>query len=233
MHYRRSLILPLVLALAACATPAPPPPAARRPSSRRRCRPIDFPPPPQTIVMVDPFPGAAADLEPLPPSTGDLWDRIVLGYAIPDMEGPLVEKWEQWYSRPPRLRRAHRRAQPALPVSHRQRGRGARHAARDRAAADRRKRFQSERDVDEPRVGHLAVHAVDGHDVRAEADVVVRFAPRRRRGDRLGARLPAEAERRVRRLAAVARRVQLGRGQRPARDRAQPRERPADGLRRA
>ena len=87
----------LVVALAACATPAPPPPvepvviAAPLPV-------IQFPPPPQKIVLVDPFQGAGADLEPLPPSTGDLWDRIVQGYAIPDMEGPLVEKWEQWYS---------------------------------------------------------------------------------------------------------------------------------------
>ncbi|HEX2390989.1 MAG TPA: transglycosylase SLT domain-containing protein, partial [Casimicrobiaceae bacterium] len=59
---------------------------------------IVFPPPPQKIVMVDPFNGEAADLEPLPPATGDLWDRIVKGYAIPDLEGPLVEKWEQWYA---------------------------------------------------------------------------------------------------------------------------------------
>ena len=51
--------------------------------------------------MVDPFQGAAADLEPLPPATGDLWDRIVLGYKIPDLEGPLVEKWEQYYSERP------------------------------------------------------------------------------------------------------------------------------------
>ena len=62
---------------------------------------IDFPPPPQKIVLVDPFQGAAADLEPLPPATGDLWDRIVQGYAIPDLEGPLVEKWEQWYAERP------------------------------------------------------------------------------------------------------------------------------------
>jgi len=91
VHYRRSLILPLVLALAACATPAPPPPAEPPPPALLPV--IDFPPPPQKIVMVDPFQGAAADLEPLPPATGDLWDRIVLGYKIPDLEGPLVEKW--------------------------------------------------------------------------------------------------------------------------------------------
>ena len=48
--------------------------------------------------MVDPFNGEAADLEPLPPATGDLWDLIVKGYAIHDLEGPLVEKCEQWYS---------------------------------------------------------------------------------------------------------------------------------------
>jgi membrane-bound lytic murein transglycosylase D len=96
VHYRRSLILPLVLALAACATPAPPPPV--EPPVVAALPDIVFPLPPQKIVMIDPFKGAAADLEPLPPSTGDLWDRIVQGYAIPDMEGPLVEKWEQWYS---------------------------------------------------------------------------------------------------------------------------------------
>jgi membrane-bound lytic murein transglycosylase D len=91
--------LPLVLAVAACATPAPPPPAEPPPPPPLPV--IDFPPPPQKIVMVDPFQGVAADLEPLPPATGDLWDRIVQGYAIPDIEGPLVEKWEQYYSERP------------------------------------------------------------------------------------------------------------------------------------
>jgi membrane-bound lytic murein transglycosylase D len=100
LRYRRSLILPVVLALAACATPAPPPPEPP-PVSSTPLPVIEFPPPPQKIALVDPFQGDAADLEPLPPSTGDLWDRIVKGYAIPDMEGPLVEKWEQWYAERP------------------------------------------------------------------------------------------------------------------------------------
>ena len=53
-------------------------------------------------MLVDPFDGATElDLEPLPPSPGDLWDRIVRGYAIPDMDGPLVDKWEQWYAERP------------------------------------------------------------------------------------------------------------------------------------
>ncbi len=47
-----------------------------------------------------PFPTAAsAELEPLAAPAGDLWDRIVAGYAIPDLvDDPLVAKWEKWYS---------------------------------------------------------------------------------------------------------------------------------------
>jgi membrane-bound lytic murein transglycosylase D len=48
--------------------------------------------------VAEPFtPAATADLEPLPASAPDLWERIIAGYAIPDIEGPLVEKWERWY----------------------------------------------------------------------------------------------------------------------------------------
>jgi len=53
-------------------------------------------------IQPDLFPSAAgADLEPLPPPVGDLWERIVAGYAIPDIDGPLVDKWEQWYASRP------------------------------------------------------------------------------------------------------------------------------------
>jgi membrane-bound lytic murein transglycosylase D len=89
--------MPVVLALAACATPVPPPPEAP-PAPAEALPPIDFPPPPQPIALVDPFVGDAADLEPLPADTSDLWDRIVKGYTIPEIHGPLVEKWEQWYA---------------------------------------------------------------------------------------------------------------------------------------
>jgi len=88
-----------VLALAACATTVPE--HVESPPSHSTPLPaIDFPPAPPKIVLTDPFVGAP-DLEPLPASTGDLWDRIVRGYAIPDIDGPLVEKWEQWYSARP------------------------------------------------------------------------------------------------------------------------------------
>ncbi len=51
-----------------------------------------------TLASADPFAGAGIDLEPLPLPAGDLWDRIVRGYKIPDVDGPLVEKWERWYA---------------------------------------------------------------------------------------------------------------------------------------
>lgn len=44
---------------------------------------------------------AAADLEPLPEPAEDLWDRIVKGYTVPEIDGPLVEKWERWYAERP------------------------------------------------------------------------------------------------------------------------------------
>ncbi len=42
-----------------------------------------------------------AELMELPPPETDLWEVIVDGYAMPDLEGPLVEKWERWYAERP------------------------------------------------------------------------------------------------------------------------------------
>jgi len=42
-----------------------------------------------------------AELEPLPPPADDLWDRIRKGFAMPDINDPLVAKWEQWYRERP------------------------------------------------------------------------------------------------------------------------------------
>jgi membrane-bound lytic murein transglycosylase D len=80
------------------APPSPPPPevVAAEPET-----------PPPVLEPIKPkeyeiFSAAAsAELEPLPPPAGDLWDRIVAGYAMPDLEGPLVDKWEQWYASRP------------------------------------------------------------------------------------------------------------------------------------
>jgi membrane-bound lytic murein transglycosylase D len=89
--------------IGACATQAPlPTEIAPAPSPTVAIASPEPSPEPilDTIKPMPPrlFPAAAsADLEPLPPPVGDLWERIVAGYAMPDLEGPLVEKWEQWY----------------------------------------------------------------------------------------------------------------------------------------
>ncbi len=46
---------------------------------------------------------AVAELEPLPLPEPDLWDRIVDGYSIPDLDDddPLVAHWEQYYASRP------------------------------------------------------------------------------------------------------------------------------------
>jgi len=99
LHPRTTLILCIAAALTACATPTPPP-AAPAPALVA----IATPEPPPAPVAIAPLPepvftaAATADLEPLPASAPDLWERIVNGYAIPDINGPLVEKWERWYA---------------------------------------------------------------------------------------------------------------------------------------
>jgi membrane-bound lytic murein transglycosylase D len=96
------LALLAVAALSACAAPAPKPPD---PPPQVVSEPLPEPlpyAPPKFVLAPLPFPDAfSADLEPLPPPTGDLWDRIVRGYSIPDIEGPLVEKWERFYAERP------------------------------------------------------------------------------------------------------------------------------------
>ena len=104
---RRGAAICLTLALAGCAAtpersaeplPPPLPPPVAAPAI------AESPPLPPVVVRApDPFPAAAgAELEPLPPSATSLWERIVKGYAIPDLvDDPLVAKWEQYYSERP------------------------------------------------------------------------------------------------------------------------------------
>ena len=97
--------------LSACATPGPesepllpaPPPLPLIAASPEPLPPVPVAPAPlPPLALVEPFTAAAfADLEPLPPPATDLWDRIIAGYAIPDLDGPLVAKWEQWYAERP------------------------------------------------------------------------------------------------------------------------------------
>ena len=179
LRYRRSLILPVVLALAACATPAPPPPAAPPASGAAAGHRLSPAAAPRSFWSI-------RSRAPRPISSRCRLRRRPVGSHRQRLcdsrhRRPAGRQMGAVVRGAPRLRRAHGRAQPPLPLSHRHRGRGARHAARNRAAADRRERVQSERDVDEPCVGHLAVHARDRQDVRSGAELVVRLAARRRR----------------------------------------------------
>ena len=99
--------LALAALIAGCAT-APSPPVAQEPTLV--VEPVLAPEPLPAVVALEshplpklvmpgPFPAIVAeDLEPLPMPAPDLWDRIVRGFAVPDIDGPLVEKWERWYA---------------------------------------------------------------------------------------------------------------------------------------
>jgi len=91
--------------LVACATPSPPPQEPPREVVAAVPAPVPAPAvsePPLHLVTQDPFASAiAAELEPLPPPAEDLWARIRRGYAMPDLDDPLVAKWEQWYASRP------------------------------------------------------------------------------------------------------------------------------------
>jgi len=105
LRLRTSLTISIAAALTACATPAPPPaPPEPAPVAAIVAAPEsptaaiqDQSPPADTVFTA----AAGADLEALPASAQDLWERIVAGYAIPDIDGPLVEKWERWYAERP------------------------------------------------------------------------------------------------------------------------------------
>jgi membrane-bound lytic murein transglycosylase D len=99
-----ALIVAVTVALAACATPAPPsppPPAIPEPVVTAPSVPEPLPDVALTPAasIADPFPPAvSAQLEPLPPPSDDLWERIRKGYAMPDVEDADVTKWEDYYS---------------------------------------------------------------------------------------------------------------------------------------
>jgi len=102
LRLRTSLVLCLAAALTACATtapsPAPPEPAPVVATPAPPPAPLPVATPPADTIFTA---AADADLEALPKPAGDLWERIVAGYAIPDINGLLVEKWERWYAERP------------------------------------------------------------------------------------------------------------------------------------
>ncbi len=115
-HRRAWLGLPIILALSGCASvpapepapapvavvaPAPPPAPEPAPVEPPRAEPTPLPDLPQPAAL--PLPPLPDPLEP-PLIEGDrtsLWDRIRGRMAIPDLDGPRVERWEQYYARRP------------------------------------------------------------------------------------------------------------------------------------
>ena len=57
------------------------------------------PAPPAETPAQTPPPAAAAAAPPPPPP--DLWHRIRAGFRLPNMDGALVQRQEQWYSANP------------------------------------------------------------------------------------------------------------------------------------
>lgn len=104
MHLRTAAVGLLALLAAACAqVPATEPGAlsssdTARPTSRetpllapQREAPATAPQPPATP------PAVAAP----PPPPANVWERIRAGFRLPNINGPLVRDWEQWYSTRP------------------------------------------------------------------------------------------------------------------------------------
>jgi membrane-bound lytic murein transglycosylase D len=107
LHALFALLLAAVLA--GCATPdsrqvaagSRPSPAAEAPAAAEPEVKI-VATPLAKVRAPSPFPPLIeAELEPLPPPAEDIWDRIVKGYSIPDIDGPLVDKWERFYAERP------------------------------------------------------------------------------------------------------------------------------------
>jgi membrane-bound lytic murein transglycosylase D len=99
----------IAAALAGCATPDSRQIAAADNPAQSAAAPAAVAPEVQIVAAPlakvrapSPFPPLVeAELEPLPPPAEDIWDRIVKGYSIPDIEGPLVVKWERFYAERP------------------------------------------------------------------------------------------------------------------------------------
>ncbi len=106
------------LLLSACATaPAPQPPAPPEPVAKAAPEPVPAPapapePPPAPVAVATPAPEPEpVAIDPLRPQVridpndaaalSDLWSRVRDGFAMDNLDGELVRKWELWYSSRP------------------------------------------------------------------------------------------------------------------------------------
>ena len=122
---RRALLMPVVLALAACANvdPAPgagsTPPDAAAPAVDRlptaalaaASAPVAAASAPEVELQEDAGPAIEAPIDELRPDVRidlddraarvDLWRRVRVGHAIPDLDNERVRKWERYYAERP------------------------------------------------------------------------------------------------------------------------------------
>src|SRR5262245_27593930 len=106
MPYRNLVLGLVVLLMAACVQV---PVAEKAPSAAER-PPVEVSPLAQAAAEPAPSPPEAAQPAPPPappvvvappPPPPNLWQRIRDGYQLPNLEGPLVRDWEQWYATRP------------------------------------------------------------------------------------------------------------------------------------
>lgn len=99
------------LLLSACASVAPLPEPTQAPAPEAAAAPAAAPVPEPPPEPVQAAPEPALPPAPPPPrfrldpdqdaARASLWDRLRAGYAMPDLEGELVQRWEQYYARQP------------------------------------------------------------------------------------------------------------------------------------
>jgi membrane-bound lytic murein transglycosylase D len=106
-HLLQAAALGFALIASGCASLAPPPQTDAPPIVVTSPVPLpDIPAPPVVEAPSEPYvPGPVQPRGRLDPAQdaerSDLWQRVREGFALPDVEGELVQKWEQWYARDP------------------------------------------------------------------------------------------------------------------------------------
>jgi len=139
----------------------------------------------------------------------DLWERIRRGFAMPNLDSPLVRNRQVYYvGQKAYFERMVARSR--LYMYHIVEEIEKRGMPTEIAAADGRERLQPDGVLARARVRPVAVHPLDGQELQAQAELVVRRAARHHGVDHRRARLPPIPLRDARRLAPGARLVQLG-----------------------
>lgn len=104
MHLRTAAVGLLALLAAACAqVPATEPGAlSSSDTARPASRETPLLAPQQEVPATAPQPPATPPaVAAPPPPPANVWERIRAGFRLPNINGPLVRDWEQWYSTRP------------------------------------------------------------------------------------------------------------------------------------